>query len=204
VATCRKACRGRGVVEPLFGSRPVDAARTVDLPAVRPPWVPVAAEGGLQPVFQGADVTVTRTYAAGDRRAELAIVYYTRQVQGAEVVNSQNSLAGGDGWMEMGWGRDEVIVDGRRLDVPYRRYRTPDGFRVVWSWYWVDGRYTGTPLVAKMLEVRAKLSGSHPGAAVVAVVAPYDERLVEAKAVRESFLASLAPLGPVLEQMSGR
>ena len=75
---------------------------------------------------------------------------------------------------------------------------SPASRRVVWHWYWVDGRATASPQLAKLLQARTTLLKGRPAAAAVAVSARYDERPGEAEAALEDFLAHVSGIEDLL------
>ncbi len=62
---------------------------------------------------------------------------------------------------------------------------------VVLSWYWVDGRFTGSDYVAKLLLAKARLFRGREGSAVIAVAAE-DQGGMEAAAILKDFLAHVS------------
>jgi EpsI family protein len=73
------------------------------------------------------------------------------------------------------------------------------GGRIVWNWYWVDGEFTASPQLAKLLQVVARLFGGQEAAAVVAVAADYVERPAEAAELLQEFLDQAPPLAAILD-----
>ncbi|MFQ5773765.1 MAG: exosortase A [Kiloniellaceae bacterium] len=168
-------------------------------PDAGPAWrrSPEAA-ADWRPNFAHVDADALWTYRAGDRRVDIYLAYYTRQRQGAEVVNTENRLTGGDPWVRAGTGRVEAIVDGAPLTVGYKRILSPSGRRMVWYWYWVDGRFTSSPYVAKLLEIKAKLLGDVQAAAMIAVATDYVGSPPEANRILREFLGRAGPFRSVL------
>jgi exosortase A len=178
-------------------------ATTLTPPVVGAPWTALtAANASWQPTFVDPDKESLQTYADGDRHVDLYIAYYRHQRQGAEVVHGLNSFAGAPPWERVGGGHIQAVVDGQDLKVAYTRIRSPSGHRVVWHWYWVDGQYTASPYVAKLLEVKAKLLGGVPAAAAVAVAAGYLDSPEEAFHAIKDFLRDTGPIRAALEHAS--
>lgn len=188
-----------------YADNPPDSRSVAALPsiAVAPPWRPrPALEAQWRPNFQGADVQRVRGYTADGRAVDLFIAYYADQRQGSEVVNSLNRFGEDDVWKEVGYGTAEATVDGQALRVRYTRLLSRTRGRMVWHWYWIDGKFTASRYVAKLLQARARLLGGREAAAVIAVAADYQDTPSEAFAVLRDFLANAAPIGPALEKMS--
>ncbi len=191
---------------PIWGTYAEDRmpalhALKIEAPRVRQPWRPLAGrKTAWQPLFVGADVTYSGSYGRGGRSVDLHIAYYARQRQGAEIVNRQNRLADGRVWKRAGSDRTEARVEGRQLTVVRTRLLSHRGGRIVWHWYWVNGRYTANPYLAKLLQAGAELLGGARAAAVIAVAADYVEAPVEAEKALRGFLERLCRLGPVLQR----
>lgn len=169
-------------------------------PAVPSPWRPtVDPNEDWRPQFVGADAELRRVYVAEDgRRVVLFVAFYARQREGAELVNWANTIPG-EAWTRAGSGKAEARIDGKVRPVAYTRMMSPSGRRLVWSWYWVGGRFTADPSVAKILQVKARLLGGNPAAAVVAVAADYDETPAQAVAPLRSFIERVPSWRAALE-----
>jgi len=180
-----------------------DAAPTVAIapPTPASPWRAVAAEPAWRPDFPGASLVLSQVYARDGVDAELHVVYFARQGPGAELVNSENSLAG-VGWQPAGTGSRRVNFAGRERDVSVVRYAHQGRRRTAWFWYWENGTVTADPYVAKWLEIRGKLTGTSPAAAMVGVVT--DESGSDDPAdVLESLLASLPAMDNLVARIAG-
>jgi EpsI family protein len=150
------------------------------------------------PHFQGADATATAAFTDGGDVVETFVAFYVAQRDGAELLWYGNALYDGEVWRRAGGGHAGITIDGRSLEVAQVRLLSRRGGRLVWSWYWVDGRYTADPRVAKLLYLKAVLTGANPAMATVAIAADYVEAPTEARAVLERFIADLGPLRPWL------
>ena len=168
-------------------------------PHVRSAWQRLSTEpSDWRPDFPMVDADSLHTYYDGQRQVDVYVGYYAYQRQGAEVVHSGHSFADRDTWQRAGGGHTDVTVDGQVMPVKYQRLLSRSGARVVWYWYWVDGRFTASPYVAKLLEIRAKLLGGEQAAAIVAVSTSYEEQPGEATSVLRDFLAVTGPFGRTL------
>ncbi len=194
----------------LIDARSGDTPRSAELPRLSAPWRAVDEDAGWRIAVPGATFTVEQSYAADDgRRVAFAVAYLPRQRQGAEVINQLNSFLDSEVWMRLGSGRDRVRLGETPIDVAFTRYAdtrnvTADERRLVWVWYWIDGRFTASPYVAKLLEVRAKLLGGIEAAAVIAVAADYSDRREEAVRTLRAFLSAVEPLDRYLARLAGR
>ncbi len=152
-----------------------------------------------RPVFTGVDGEFLGRYRnADDRRVDLYIGYYIRQRQGAELINSQNRLAQEETWQRAGGGGMELRHGGRAMKARFIRLLGRGRGRVVVYWYWVDGQFTASPQIAKLLLAKTVLAGGPAGAAVIAVSADYVDQPREAIEAIKAFLADAPPLdGPL-------
>jgi len=176
-------------------------ARTaVPAPDIAAPWRPVDRyEGTWQPVFPGADSRLLATYRSPQARVHLFVAYFSRQREDAELVGYENRLLPDDSpWMRAGSGRTVARIDGRKIGIGYTRARGRGTARLIWHWYWVNDRFVGRDLDAKIQQAAARLLRGAPQAAAIAVATDYYDSQEEAAATLQAFLDSLAPLGPAL------
>ncbi len=191
---------------PVWGSYaknrvPADHALNLEAPRVRQPWRPLDdGNAAWRPLFVGADIVYARRYGSGDRTVDLHIAYYAGQRQGAEIVNQENRIADGKIWQRAGADRTEARIEGRQLSVIRTRLLSRRSRRMVWHWYWVNGRYTSNPYLAKLLQAGAELIGGGTAAAVIAVAADYAGAPRTAEIALRDFLDRLCPLSPLLQR----
>lgn len=180
-------------------------ARTeVDLQhlTVGAPWVQTAEASSWQPDFQGADAEVLRSYSNGERTVDLYIAAYAYQRQGAEIVNQLNRFGDEDAWRRVGLGHTTEAIDGSDRMVRMVYLSSGVRKRLVWYWYWVDGRFTGDPMIAKLLQVKARLVDDVSPAAVIAIAAEYEEKPTDAAAALKRFLGSVSSFRALLEALA--
>lgn len=150
-------------------------------------------------VFAGADAEAHAAYASDTQRIYLYVGYYVSERPGAEVVSSDHELSSG---------RGTVVATGSRMvgngsDLPSIRYirtESPVGGQVIWYWYWVDGKFTGNPYWAKLLQVKAKLLGGKQPSAIIVAKADYDQSPEQATRELENFTGQLGDFRRVLEK----
>ncbi|MEW5943842.1 MAG: exosortase A [Pseudomonadota bacterium] len=142
-----------------------------------------------QPRYLGADALLARTYRKGDRRVALFIPYYTRQRQGAELINTQNLMVVQKHpvWSDIGESRRTIETAAGTLEIQQTRLRSPSQNLLVWHWNWLNGEHTLNPYAAKLLEAKAKLLQAPDDAAAVIIAAPYEDKPERAAMVLEEF-----------------
>ncbi len=174
-------------------------------PPVQAPWMALReTREGWRPVFPGADVDLMQTYAAEGRRVDLYLAFYNRQRPGGEVVNELNGFADGKTWTRVGGGRTTAVVEGAPMSISYTRIVSRSAGLMVWHWYWVDGRFTSNPYIAKLLQAKVRLWGGVEAAAVVAIAARYDDKPAEASEVIQAFLEHVDPIRESLARAASR
>jgi EpsI family protein len=168
-------------------------------PTVTSPWRPLGVTRGTwRPSFPGADSEIFASYAGAGRRVDLYLAYYDYERQGAEVVNELNKFADGKVWRRVGGGGARARLEGRPRTLGTVRLVSPAGGRLVWYWYWVDGRFTSNPFVAKVLQAKVRLWGGVEAAAVIAVAAPEEGAPGGAAEVLRGFLEGVEPMSQML------
>lgn len=181
----------------------IDAAALV-APRAQSPWQPLASVDPWRPQFPAASVSLRRDYldAASGRHAYLYIAFYAKQSYGAKVVSTANRFDDDKLWKRADVGHGKGLVAGRVMPLGMQKLQGPDGKREVYYWYWVDGRFTASRLMAKLLEVQAEFLGRKRSAAAIAVAADYDVDPAVAVETLHGFLAALPSLAPMLEQVA--
>ncbi|MHA1114507.1 MAG: exosortase C-terminal domain/associated protein EpsI, partial [Alphaproteobacteria bacterium] len=179
---------------------PEIAAVAVPAPVVAAPWrmlEPYA--GNWIPVFSGADGQLLKSYGDGQTKVHLHVAYFVRQRENAELVAYENQLLPEDGpWTRAESGRTIAQIDGQSVEVVYTRARGRRGARLLWNWYWVDSRFVGRDLEAKLLQARARILGGRPETAAITIATDFYDNPEEAARTLQSFLDSMTPLGSTL------
>lgn len=172
-------------------------------PEVNPGWTRLGTkEPSWLPRFPGADRIVLESYRADDGSiVNFFVAYYAYQRQGAEAVYYANSFADDGTWRRVEQGMTELQAKGLPAKAQLDRLASARAQRLVVSWYWVDGRFTADPIIAKLLQVRARLFGADPAAAVIAVAADFHDKPEGAKAAIERFISGMVPLSGYLHAL---
>jgi EpsI family protein len=96
----------------------------------------------------------------------------------------------------IGRGEAPAIIAGVPASIRYQRVAsTAKGQRLVWFWYWVDGRMTGDLLLAKLLQVKAKILGGRQEVGIVALAVDYRGDVQDAENSLRDFASHAGPLG---------
>jgi EpsI family protein len=168
------------------------------LPAPPAGWRPVApGQETWRPTVVGADSEAVSAYQVGSARVLLHVAYYARQREGAEIISPANTLSDETSWRRVAAGPASVLLDGRAVSVRHARLRSTTKNLIVWQWYWVDGRFTGNPYVAKALRAKVALIGGGREAAIVTVAVEYADGDATVVDPVRTFVDKLAPFGAI-------
>jgi len=154
----------------------------------------------LAPKFSGTDAELQATYNVAGRPVYLHVGYYRYERRGAEVASSDQRLIDNPRWISSAVGTTSAMIGSQATAVQYVRYVQSGRGRIVWLWYWVDGRFTSNPYLAKLLQVKVKLFGGSQPAAIIAVAADYGDIAADADSALRAFTARLDQLMPDLER----
>ena len=169
--------------------QPVPQTR-ISMPAAAEGWSGRSAPAqGWYTGFDGADEIAFRRYGAvGDAGAVgLLVIHYRRESQGAELINSANTLVH-EPWNWIGAGRREVRVGDAHAKVRETRLVRGDEHRIVWSWYEVGGWSTTSATAAKGLAAVQRLTARPGDATLIAVGTDYGVTPSEARGRLRRFL----------------
>ena len=143
-----------------------------------------------QPKYIGATEEIRATYnnKKNGKQVDLYIAYYKQQQQGAELINSQNSLYNRDNWRLVSNQEEQVKLEYQELTINKTLLSIENNKRLIWYWYWVSGYTTTSDTETKILEIWERLMGSNQGSAIVAVSAGFEIAQAEADELLVEFL----------------
>ena len=139
----------------------------VDIPG----WHDVKASD-WSPAFANADLQIQQGYGRNGQTVDLFVAAYSRQGPGHKMIVYDNRIVDQTRWRVLRQSRRTIDVGVRTLPIIELVAASGDQRRSIWLLYWVDGTFTANPVVAKLLEVKAKLLSADQRAAVVAIATP--------------------------------
>jgi EpsI family protein len=143
----------------------------------------------LEPRYLGAASEVSQHYAASGRDVYLYLAHYVNERQGEELVNSANRSMDAAEWRLIDARPVQVLLGSDALTVRQETMRGRHGqTRVVWTWFWVSGEHTMSPVIAKWLRVKGRLLGRPYNAAAI-VLSAEDSPYRPAQPILHDFLA---------------
>jgi len=161
-------------------------------------WRAEAPDTAWKPHFPGATGEVFSSYVGGPGTVQAYIGYYPRQTQSRKVIGSINRIADVDEWRRTAAGTRNIGVGGETIAVAYQHLSAGRANRVVWTWYWINGRFVSGGLRAKLEQLKAEFLGGERAAAVIVLSSAYGDQPQEAEQVLASFAAGLSTLKPGL------
>jgi len=171
-------------------------------PALLPARDPPAVADDWRPVFPVAGGRVHGVLAVAGRPVDVFVAYYWRQGPESELIAGNNRLHDGAHWRYMSSGATTADVAGTPLRVATERLAGPSGQRrLVWYWYWVNGRFSSRPWVAKLLQARALLPGGERRAALIAFSTEESGSSGDAVAAAHGTLQTALELQPAIAAM---
>lgn len=172
------------VAAPAFATPPDDA------------WMrePVAAED-WQPEAIRAERTLIATYRRGSAAVTEFIAFYPVPARGNPLTRTAKDVVEPEPWRLVANGRLPVSLGGRSIAVNTAKIaRDGDQQRLVWWFYVIDGRPTGSILEAKLLQAAAALRTERQRGALVALSIPITDDAEPGAAALRAFVEKLAPL----------
>jgi EpsI family protein len=134
-----------------------------------PGWHNVRWLGDWDPAFSNADFQIQQSYARDDATVDLFVAAYSRQGLGRKMISYDNHIIDQAQWSVVRERRTAINLGTKAFPFVELVVASGDRRRYVWLFYWVDGTFTANPVVAKLLEVKAKLFLGDPRAAIVAI-----------------------------------
>ncbi|HVJ52755.1 MAG TPA: exosortase A [Aliidongia sp.] len=162
-----------------------------------PDWHPLFLEPDAHVMAQ---LTEPSDGAFAQPPVGLELLYYGRMRKGRELVSSSNRLWSEEGtWRQISDGVAKVKIGGRPVEVRTAVMTSVVGKRLVWSWYWMDGRFTISKPLLKLLQLETTFSHCQ-GGAFIALSTPIEST----PAIATARLTEAAEaLGPLPDRLAG-
>jgi len=189
---------------PLYANRIETAPSHLDhtqLSGFAASWDRAPAFADWTPAFQRAAAEHRGYYARDGKSVGLVLKTYGSDARKGQLITSSNRLLQNEDtqWKLVGTRVASEHIAGREIEL--RESIIHDGSRtlVVWHAYWIDGRFTSSGYVGKILQARQKLLMRDGGNAALFLFTPKTETNGESSAVLRRFLAeNLATLETAL------
>lgn len=169
---------------------------TLKAPAPANAWqISATPKWGWQPRYAGMNAQLQQTYTRNGQAASIYLAYYRNQHQGAELVNSQNVMIEQKHpvWSNVGEQPITIPINGHTVQIRQTKLHSPGTKLLIWDWYSLNGTYTSSAYVAKLLEAKAKLLGGQRNAAGIVIATEYDDKIEPAAAVLRSLVGDMLP-----------
>jgi len=170
-----------------------------------PGWRTADIVDDWRPDYRGADARLLFSLAPNGSPpappVDAYVVYYARAQAAHALTAHKNLMWNSDVWTLNSSGNAMARLAGRTIALQESIITSPAGRRIVWSCYWIDGRFTTSPFAVKLLQIPAALSGRE-GQAMVAVSTAVDSTDVEARARLSQALLALKDLPARLDSVN--
>lgn len=167
------------------------------VPESKQEWSWMETESGRwRPDYQGASTEITASYSGrSGKLVTVFLFYYRNQKQGRELVNSSNSMVGprNTGWHLLDAEKIQVKLPDRSFQANQSRLGSQRKNLLVWEWYWVGNEFVSNDVLAKLLEVKAKLLGRNTDSAAVVVSLEYSDSVASSADGLRQFVEEMAP-----------
>ncbi len=150
---------------------------------------------GWQPSFENYAASSQASFVNGGRVVGLFLAYYRNQDEQHKLVSSTNALVKSEDpyWAQVGSGTREISFAEQEIKVRTVVLRGRPPLRMlVWQWYWVNGRWTASDVMAKAYLALSRLTGNGDDSALIVLYAPLDVDGA-GEAVLEDFVRSAGP-----------
>ena len=157
-------------------------------------WNP--APDGLsqwRPDVEGFTSILQQSFDKGGADVGLVIAHFGDPSSASKPITSTNQIVRSTNreWARVGAGTTDVIVGGETTNVRTAVVTGRSERLAVWQWFWVDGKTTGSEIVAKIYQVLALLRGHNAAVAWVLVYTPITGEERDAHSVLSAFVAEM-------------
>ncbi|HYD60388.1 MAG TPA: exosortase A [Noviherbaspirillum sp.] len=140
--------------------------------------------------FSPAQAETTRFFEKDSRRVGMSVLVYRGRQDGAGLISTANRLVPTKErhWQQRSSATQNVTTGERVLDVRETRLQREGQKLLVWHWYTINGEFTASDYVGKLVLARERLfMRSNEGASIM-LFAPFEEDVEGARAVMRKFL----------------
>lgn len=165
------------------------------LPEAAGPWRLTGEMTDWEPSYVGPGATEKQFYSDGRDTVAVYLMYYRRQRQGAELINSRNMLIPQKHplWRMPEEKPVEILLHGKPVPVLQGRLQSSRQQLLTWRWNRIAGTYTANDYFGKWLEAREKIFGAIDDEVGIVLAASYEEGPETAKAVLQRFVDAMLP-----------
>lgn len=135
---------------------------------------------------------------AGEPPVDLAVEYYGRMRERHSLVAGTNRLWDPHDWHAVARGAATSRLGALPVRFNEATIVSTNERRLVWSVYWMDGRFITRPLTVKLLQIKTALTGNE-GAALVVLSTPIEGAVDDARA---RLAASVQALGELPSRLA--
>lgn len=180
-----------------YNDRATFNPKSVVLRPIASNWITAAPFTRWTPDFAPADATLSmalRDPAGITDPVGLSLLYYRNQHSGRTLISSTNRLAKYESAYQMlhATVRTETLGT-RTLALREATLQDGTGTMLVWYCYWINGRFTASSYVGKLLQAKSKLLFHNDDGAAMLVFAPYSADAGVARTVMHTFLNANLP-----------
>ena len=179
----------------LGGSAPPGQRSLMAAPVLASPWRGVDTQDeDWRPAVLGADKAIRASYTDGAVTIDFFAAHFLEQKQGSEVVSEVNRSRSLSGWEIAASSPAGQGLSDRVPGLRGERLISENGQkRWAWLWYRVAETATADPFRAKLLQLKTRMLGMDPAAAVIVVSVQGVPDQADAEMAAERFLAALPP-----------
>jgi exosortase A len=141
-------------------------------------------------------------YAGPDGQVDVFVGYYARQSTSRKLPRTLVGLANEDHWRRASRGTARVEIGGEPVALATERLIGRGTERIVWAVYWVNGRFTSSPLQVKIEQLKSELLGGRRDAAVIVMSTEATPNLRQAEQILSKFGSNLGALRAALAGMA--
>jgi exosortase A len=190
---------------PLAASRVLEAGSNVPAPRLQPlasiaDWSSTPTlEKSWRPHYVQPSAETYAAFRKDGAEIGVYVAYYRNQSAGRKLLTSTNVLVASKDpqWAQVTDGKWQLRHPGLPAEVRTADLSDRGSERLrVWHWYWVDGKWTASPMRAKAMTALAQLVGHGDDSAVVMLVTPEGsgaDAAAQADALLESFAVRAVP-----------
>jgi exosortase A len=117
-------------------------------------------------IVAGANRSCVQSYVSEQGRVELRYGFFTGR--DVAIAHTYNLFSDPKFWSLVVHKSAAITIDGRMMSVDQTVFSGPAS-RTVWTWYWVNGEYTGSAARAKWLQAKALLLRRSTASVVITV-----------------------------------